>query len=152
MFTTKSYKIRMIVCALAALSVNFSGYFIISTYTNTIIMDRNGNDATSATYFSIYASIADLLSVAFATIYIEKIGRKPIYLAGIAFTVVTLIIIGIVAAEDVTEFLPYLLIIFKIGFGTTISPLYPVVVSETIVEIGFVVNGIVFWVVNTLII
>lgn len=45
-----------------------------------------------------------------------------------------------------------MLVIFKIGFGGTISPLYPIIISETIVEIGYIVNSLVFWIVNTTII
>lgn len=69
----------MFVCTLGALSVNFSGYFIISIYTNKIVQNNNGNDNTKATLFSIYASIAELISVVLATLYVEKFGRKLIF-------------------------------------------------------------------------
>ncbi|KAL4490961.1 hypothetical protein ABPG72_008697 [Tetrahymena utriculariae] len=152
MFSIKSYLIRMIVCALCALSVNFSGYFIISIYTNQIIQNDNDGDNTKATLFSIYTSIADLLSVALATVYVEKIGRKLIFLVGMVFTTLMLFLIGFLAQYQLNSFIPYILIVFKIGFGTTISPLYPIIISETIVEIGFIINSLVFWVTNTAII
>ncbi|KAL4451131.1 hypothetical protein ABPG74_021453 [Tetrahymena malaccensis] len=149
MFSIKSYRIRMIVCAICAISVNFSGYFIISIYTNKIITNNNSNDNNQATLFSIYTNIAELISVALATIYVEKIGRKFIFLSGILFAMIMLIIIGFLAQFGYDQFIPYILIFFKIGFGTTISPLYPIIISETIVDIGYIINSLIFWSINT---
>ncbi|KAL4490963.1 hypothetical protein ABPG72_008699 [Tetrahymena utriculariae] len=149
MLSIKSYRIRMIVCALCAVSVNFSGYFIISIYTTKIITDSKSNDNNQATLFSIYTNIAELISVAIATIYVEKIGRKFIFLSGILFAMIMLIIIGFLAQYSYGQYIPYMLIFFKFGFGTTISPLYPIIISETIVDIGYIINSLIFWSINT---
>ncbi len=82
LFRNFGYRRRILVCTLCVISVNFSGYFIITIYTNKIVMKESSNDNNYATLFSLYTSLADLFSVAMANFYVEKVGRKTIFLLG----------------------------------------------------------------------
>ncbi|KAL4451132.1 hypothetical protein ABPG74_021454 [Tetrahymena malaccensis] len=145
------YRMRLFVASLCVFSVNFSGYFIITVYTNIIIM-KETNDNQYATYFSLYTSLADLFSVALSVFVIERVGRKFLYQSGQLFCAIMLLIIGFLAHYGTDSPIKFLLIVFKIGFGLTISPLYPIILSELVPEVGFVVTSIVFWVLNTAIV
>jgi hypothetical protein len=57
-------------------------------------MKESSNDNSYATLFSLYTSLADLFSVAMAPFYVEKLGRKTIFLSGMGFAATMLLLIG----------------------------------------------------------
>ena len=63
-----------------------------------------------------------------------------------------LMAIGFLSHWDIDWMIKYLLILFKIGFGLTISPLYPIILSELMPEVGYIVSSTLFWGLNTAII
>jgi SP family arabinose:H+ symporter-like MFS transporter len=132
----KKYRKRMLIGIALFIGQQACGIDALIMYSDEIFLN-DVDDRKTATMFTIFIGLSQMLSSVCAIFIIEHLGRRKLFLGGTGLVIVFLSALSVCYYMNLFSPIVYLFVAFTFVNGTSLSPLPFVIGSDIIPEKGF---------------